>query len=325
MTLPDGMNSNHQQSTAGTGLAQTDAPGGIDPFLATADAAVPPAARSWHAKMLDYSAHAAMIVGLIGFAWSVSGHVVTREPAAPAPIKTAAATPSPVLVSAPVAAAPETPKTDELAELRRANHQMAADIKTLHASLDTLRASLAKAPEQMRALTAGVEEVKSGLAAAKGETHAEVAQLSTKVDALRHEHEAAAKPAPAPDRVAKADHPAPDPAPTGSIPVEPLKVPTPPAKPASLATAEETPTRQVITGWVVRDVYEGVAYLEGKRGTMEVVPGVSIPGAGVVKSIDRHGAGWTVTTTKGLVAYAAPARETRRAPTRDYYPMPYDY
>ena len=36
---------------------------------------------------------------------------------------------------------------------------------------------------------------------------------------------------------------------------------------------------------------------------MEVVPGVAIPGAGTVRSIDRHGAGWTVTTSKGLIAY----------------------
>jgi hypothetical protein len=48
--------------------------------------------------------------------------------------------------------------------------------------------------------------------------------------------------------------------------------------------------------------------VESKRGPMEVVPGVTIPGAGVVKSIERHGAGWTVTTSKGLIAYMPPSR-----------------
>ena len=85
-----------------------------------------------------------------------------------------------------------------------------------------------------------------------------------------------------------------------------------------LAGAAEPGKPQVITAWVVRDVYDGVALLEGRRGTLEVVPGVSIPGAGVVKSIDRRGSGWTVTTTKGLVAFAASPRDGRRA-QRGYY------
>ena len=88
---------------------------------------------------------------------------------------------------------------------------------------------------------------------------------------------------------------------------------------AKLEGAEDAVKPQVIAAWVVRDVYQGVALIEGRRGTLEVVPGVSIPGAGVVKSIDRHGSGWTVTTTKGVVAYAAPARDYRRA-DRGYYP-----
>lgn len=325
MTLSAGTNPDDQNDAKpGTGLAPTIEAGGVDPFLAKAEAEpAAGAARSWHARLLDYSAHVAMIVGLIGFAWTVSGHVVTHDRAAPtdAPAKAAAlAAPAPVVVA-------ETPKVDEIAELRRANHQMAADIKALHASLESLRANLGKTPEQVRALSATLDDVKSGLVAAKGETHAEVAQLSGKVDALRREHEAAAK-APQPlDRVAKAEHQAPDPTPTGSISPEPnVKVPTPPSKPASLAGAEDAQAKQVIAGWVVRDVYEGVAYVEGKRGVLEVVPGVSLPGAGIVKSIDRHGSGWTVTTTKGLVAYAAPQREIRRPTTRDgrdFYP--YDY
>ena len=77
---------------------------------------------------------------------------------------------------------------------------------------------------------------------------------------------------------------------------------------------------------MVRDVYQGVALIEGRRGTLEVVPGVGIPGAGVVKSIDRHGGGWTVTTTKGVVAYAAPPREYRRADRGSSNPRdPYRY
>jgi hypothetical protein len=59
---------------------------------------------------------------------------------------------------------------------------------------------------------------------------------------------------------------------------------------------------------------------------MEVVPGVAIPGAGTVKSIERHGNSWTVTTTKGQFASAAPERESRRnSYPRGMYPPPYRY
>ncbi len=314
----------HSDSKTGTGLTPTVEAGGVDPFLAKAASDTPATARSWHARLLDYSAHAAMIVGLIGFAWTVSGHVVTREPS-PVP----AASAKSASLGAPVSAAAnaEPSKADEVASLRQANRQMATDVKTLRASLEALRANVARTPDQVRALNTSLDEMKSELASARGEARAEIAQMSSKLETLRHEHEAAAKPAQQTDHVSKLERQAPDPTPTSSIPPEAsLKpVPKPPAKPAGLASAEDSIVKpQVIAGWVVRDVYEGVAYVEGKRGTMEVVPGVSIPGAGVVKSIDRRGAGWTVTTTRGVVAYAAPPRETRRMNARDYYPR-YDF
>ena len=115
-------------------------------------------------------------------------------------------------------------------------------------------------------------------------------------------------------------------------------MPTPPAKPTTLASVEpeaaaagvEKP--QVISGWIVRDVYQGVALIEGRRGQMEVVPGVSIPGAGTVKSIERHNGSWTVTTTKGQFASAsaAPQQQQHEQPPhrgyRDYYgPRRWDF
>jgi hypothetical protein len=57
----------------------------------------------------------------------------------------------------------------------------------------------------------------------------------------------------------------------------------------------------LITNWVVRDVYDGVALVESPRGSIEVAPGEIIPGAGTVKSIERRGAGWIVITSRGLV------------------------
>jgi hypothetical protein len=60
----------------------------------------------------------------------------------------------------------------------------------------------------------------------------------------------------------------------------------------------------LISNWVVRDVYNGDALVESPRGSIEVVPGDIIPGAGTVKSIERRGAGCVI-TNRGLVDSAS--------------------
>ena len=69
--------------------------------------------------------------------------------------------------------------------------------------------------------------------------------------------------------------------------------------PINAATGQRDP--QLITNWVVRDVYDGIALVESPRGSIEVTPGETIPGAGTVKAIERRGAGWIVITNRGLV------------------------
>ena len=163
-----------------------------------------------------------------------------------------------------------------------------------------------KTSAQVRVLQAGLENVKSGLNATKTETSSAVAQLNTKLDKI--EHEPAPKIQQVIERLGKLEKATNlDTAATGSIASPNVKtasaIPTPPSKPApvkaaaiKLASAEAAPKDThldeavvkptVVPGYVVRDVYEGVALIEGRRGPMEVVPGVSIPGAGVVE-IDR--------------------------------------
>lgn len=78
---------------------------------------------------------------------------------------------------------------------------------------------------------------------------------------------------------------------TGSVAAQPAAgVPTPAARPA------------IVEGWVLRDVYRGVAVLQGRRlGVIEVEAGDTIPGVGRIESIKRQDGRWVVVTPKGLI------------------------
>jgi hypothetical protein len=73
---------------------------------------------------------------------------------------------------------------------------------------------------------------------------------------------------------------------TGSLPDKPADK----AKPAT------------IEGWVLRDVYDGMAMIENRnRRLVEIGPGDTLPGAGRVEAIERRGRSWVVVTSKGLI------------------------
>jgi hypothetical protein len=74
---------------------------------------------------------------------------------------------------------------------------------------------------------------------------------------------------------------------TGSIPQEAKQTPPKPA---------------VVEGWLLREVVDGFALIEGVNGRLfEVGPGSNIPGVGRVESIKRQDGQWVVLTPKGLI------------------------
>jgi hypothetical protein len=102
--------------------------------------------------------------------------------------------------------------------------------------------------------------------------------------------------------------------PTASIPTpqaraaEPVQVPgvtMPMAAAPKEAKKEEHTTvernRLPENGYVLRDVYRGVAVVEGRRGLVEVAPGDTLPGAGRVRAIERRNRQWVVVTTSGVI------------------------
>lgn len=56
-----------------------------------------------------------------------------------------------------------------------------------------------------------------------------------------------------------------------------------------------------VYGYVLRDVRQGVAVLEGRSGLRQVAPGDDIPGAGRVRAIEKRGREWVVVTSIGVI------------------------
>ena len=56
-----------------------------------------------------------------------------------------------------------------------------------------------------------------------------------------------------------------------------------------------------VEGWVLRDVANGGALIESRRGMYEVYAGDPIPGLGRVDAIRKQDGRWVVVTSKGLI------------------------
>jgi uncharacterized protein YidB (DUF937 family) len=302
-------------------IAQRGA-GQIRPSRTEHFAAAPRKAPSRFKQLFSYGARAVLAACLFGFAWAAGSYFSTGQ----LPFYAIKPPPAP-----PVATQESVART----EMLRAAQEMAEDIRSLKANVEALRAAQSQPGKDAAAL----EGLNSRLDAVKAETGAAIAELAGKVENMQREPEAklsevierldriehqiaplataslgvasapgnAAAGKPAQPAVAQAKPPLENAHGQRKIggrgdAFDPSKNPTAPGVPrplGSLAPAANTP--QLITNWVVRDVYAGVAVVESPHGSMEVAPGELIPGAGTVKSIERRGGGWIVITSRGLI------------------------
>ncbi len=99
-------------------------------------------------------------------------------------------------------------------------------------------------------------------------------------------------------------------APVSAVPVAAAPVAAPvkhaaaaePALTGSLPDKTTAAKPAAIEGWVLRDVYDGMAMIENRnRRLVEVGPGDTLPGAGRVEAIERRGRSWVVVTSKGVI------------------------
>ncbi len=276
------------------------------------------AAPRWRkSDLLTYGSRAALLVFILGFGYIVSGQFLHANTPAKPEQTAKAQTPAPALAS----------ESAERAEFRRVTQEMSDEIHSLKASLAALRSSVSQTPnaEEIRNLKKGLEGTKSGLEASKNETNASIAQLNTKLEHLQREQ--ATKLQQALEKAERAEQRSEQrasavPITTASIPpATQVAVASPPVAAKQLTQAPLPPVppqaqtqvnaidpvkkaQQPIANWVVRDVYDGIALVEGPGGAFEVMQGENIPGVGTVKSIERHNNGWVVVTNHGLVEYA---------------------
>jgi len=250
-------------------------------------AAAPPKAPPRFKQLFSYGARAALAACLFGFAWAAGSYFSTGQ----LPFYAFKPPPAP-----PVA----TQESVARAEMLRTAQEMAEDIRALKANVEALRAAQSRSGNDVPAL----EGLNSRLDAVKAETGASIAELSGKVENMQREPEAKlSQVIERLDRIERQIALA-----TASLGPASASGAAAAGKPAQPAVAQAKPPLetakghpQLITNWVVRDVYDGIALVESPRGSIEVAPGEIIPGAGVVKSIERRGAGWIVITSRGLV------------------------
>jgi len=244
---------------------------------------------SWFEQLFAYGSHAALAVCLFGFAWAAGSYFSGGRPPF-SPLKP------------PITRTIAPQDSAERIELLRTAQKMAEDIRALKVDVEALRAAQSLTAKD----TAGIAGLKTRLDAVKTETGTSIAELVGKVERMQREPEA--KLSQIIQRLDRMEGQLATPLAAGSSGAAPAPAKVVSGKPVHIAEAKPSidatngqRNPQLITNWVVRDVYDGIALVESPRGSIEVTPGETIPGAGTVKSIERRGTGWIVITNLGLV------------------------
>jgi hypothetical protein len=313
-----------EPSAAASSEAESQEPSKVESFPGSALVILPPKkekigggfsagerlggpARAPRSSLTSNALRVAAALVFVGGAYAIGSHYLSA-PSASAPAAHLAAAPQSATLAAVAPPAPEAAPTaapagadePQLAALRHETIVLNSEVHKLQARLAALQGE----PDQVRSLRKSLDGLKAGFETEKADYKAQIAQLTAKLD---HTHAAAAEKA----RVARLDAQAIQATldhaartetasgdSTGSIPNAGA------GGPVTLASAEAPRhASQPINDWVVRDVYRGIALVEGPQGAVEVMPGDTLPGAGTVRAIERRGDGWVVVTSRGYVDY----------------------
>lgn len=160
----------------------------------------------------------------------------------------------------------------------------AEPVRTVVASAETT--TLAKLSIDVAALKASID------ALAKTST-TEFARLNERVErSEKAQSEPAAKLARLADAVEKLER-------RSAAPQATAAAASPEITGSIVSKQHDRPT--VVSGWVLREVFDGAAMVESRHGLYEVVPGANLPGLGRVQTIRRQDGRWVVVTPKGII------------------------
>jgi hypothetical protein len=82
--------------------------------------------------------------------------------------------------------------------------------------------------------------------------------------------------------------------------VTPLPLPRP-APRAAAAEVQQPARPRVVQDWIIRDVYDGLVYVQGQGNIYRVSIGAPLPGLGRVEQVKRQDGRWLVQTPKGII------------------------
>jgi hypothetical protein len=169
------------------------------------------------------------------------------------------------------------------------NHALEASIARIDADIQTLKTSVEHTSKLGMSQFNKTSERLDKVEKAQAEPAAKLAKLSEAVDRLR------ATPA-APVPVAAAAAAPKEKEVTGSI-----SPPAAAAQASATASKVEVGRLPTVEGWILRDVANGGALIEGRHGVFEVYAGDPVPGLGRVDAIRRQDGRWVVVTSRGLI------------------------
>jgi hypothetical protein len=162
------------------------------------------------------------------------------------------------------------------------NRALEASVARIDADVLALRASVEHTSKMGMAQFNKTSDRLDKLEKAQLEPAARLAKLSEAVDKLR-----AAPPA--------------APVPVAAAPAAPKEVTGSISPPAVAAPKVEVARLPTVEGWLLRDVANGGALIEGRLGIFEVYAGDPVPGLGRVDAIRRQDGRWVVVTSRGLI------------------------
>jgi hypothetical protein len=166
------------------------------------------------------------------------------------------------------------------------NQALEASVGRIDADVQALKVSVDHTSKLGMAQFNKTSERLDKVEKAQAEPAAKLAKLSEAVEKLH------AAPPPAPVPVAAAA-PAAAKEVTGSI--------SAPAAAPAAAPKVEVARLPTVEGWLLRDVANGGAVIEGRQGIFEVYAGDPVPGLGRVDAIRRQDGRWVVVTSRGLI------------------------